>query len=75
MALRSHLTNAAGTPLAVQAFHLVRTAPVAAGDGWRFYRHGWQSWSPTLTLSTDEDDIPPFPPLVDPGTRPHEAAS
>src|SRR3990172_4924507 len=43
---------------------------VATDDGWLFYRHGWQSWSPTLTLSTNEDDIPPFPPLVDPGTRP-----
>src|SRR3990172_5156700 len=62
-ALQSRLTNAAGTPLAVQAFHLLPTAPVASGDGWRFYRHGWQSWSPTLTLSTDEDDIPIFPPL------------
>ncbi len=73
VALRSHLTNAAGTPLAVQAFHLVRTAPVASGEGWRFYRHGWQSWSPTLTLSTDEDDVPAFAPLVDPRTRPDEA--
>src|SRR3990172_2170368 len=72
-ALRSHLTNAANTQLAVQAFHLVRTVPVAAGDGWRFYRHGWQSWSPTLTLQAGEDDIPPFPPLVDPRTRPEEA--
>ncbi|MDP2674860.1 MAG: hypothetical protein Q8Q00_08130 [Dehalococcoidia bacterium] len=73
VALRSHLTNAAGTPLAVQAFHLVRTGPVASDAGWRFYRHGWQSWSPTLTLSTDEDDVPPFPPLVDPRTRPNKA--
>ncbi|MBF8286782.1 MAG: Alpha-galactosidase, partial [Dehalococcoidia bacterium] len=40
VALRSHLTNAAGTPLTVQAFHVVRTAPITAGDGWRFYRHG-----------------------------------
>ncbi|MDO8611489.1 MAG: alpha-galactosidase [Dehalococcoidia bacterium] len=72
VALQSHLTNAAGTPLTVQAFHVVRTGRVASGGGWRFYRHGWQSWSPTLTLSTDEDDIPAFPPLVDPETRPHE---
>src|SRR3990170_1360511 len=72
VALQSHLTNATGTPLTVQAFHVLRTGRVATGDGWRFYRHGWQSWSPTLTLSTDEPDIPAFPPLVDPETRPHE---
>jgi alpha-galactosidase len=73
VALRSHLTAAAGAPLTVQAFHVVRTSPVAVGEGWRFYRHGWQSWSPTLTISNDEEDIPPFPPLVDPRTRPDEA--
>src|SRR3972149_2479058 len=46
VALQSHLTNAAGTPLTVQAFHVVRTAPITAGDGWGFYRHGWQSRRP-----------------------------
>jgi alpha-galactosidase len=71
-ALQSRLMNGSSEPVRVQAFHVARTAPLAEGGGWRFYRHGWQSWSPTLTLSAVEDDIPPFAPLVDPGTRPRE---
>src|SRR4030042_368790 len=71
--LRSHLTNTSGRPLRVQAFHVVRaTLPAlkAALADWRFYKHGWQSWSPNVTLSADEDDIPPFAPLAAPITRP-----
>jgi len=72
--LQSHLTNTAGRPLRVQAFHVMRASlptPSTPPDaGWRFYRNGWQSWSPTLTLSPGDADIPPLPPVVDPATRP-----
>jgi alpha-galactosidase len=71
--LRSRLTNSTGQPLRVQAFHVVQaTLPAmkARPAAWRFYKHGWQSFSPALTLSADDDDIPPFSPVVDPATRP-----
>src|SRR3989304_4504110 len=54
VALRSHLTNAAGTPLAVQAFHVVRTAPVASGGSWRFYRPGAPARGPPPPVATRE---------------------
>ena len=71
-ALRSHLTNTTGRPLRVQAFHVMQAGPLphAEPGGWRFYKHGWQSFSPSLILSADDDDIPPFSPVVDPATRP-----
>ncbi|MEE8347324.1 MAG: hypothetical protein V3S20_08260, partial [Dehalococcoidia bacterium] len=71
--LRSRLTNTTGRPLRVQAFHVLQAnlrAPQTSPGGWRFYRNGWQSWSPTMTLSLDEGDIPSFPPILDPATRP-----
>jgi alpha-galactosidase len=71
--LQSRLANTTGRPLRVQAFHVVQaTLPAlkAAPADWRFYKHGSQSWSPTLTLSADDDDIAPFPPVVDLATRP-----
>ncbi|TET94671.1 MAG: alpha-galactosidase, partial [Dehalococcoidia bacterium] len=70
--LQSRLANTTGRPLRVQAFHVLQAGPLPhaqAGD-WRFYKHGWQSFSPTITVSADDDDIPPFPPIVDPATRP-----
>ncbi len=72
-ALRSHLSNTTGQSVSVQAFHVVQaTLPVlkAQPTAWRFYKHGWQSFSPALTLCADDDDIPPFSPVVDPATRP-----
>jgi alpha-galactosidase len=69
--LQSQLTNTTATPLRVYAFHVLHgTPPTGTTDSQRFYKHGWQSWSPTLTLSTDDDDIPSFSPIVDPATRP-----
>jgi alpha-galactosidase len=72
-AVQSTLSNTTDKPLRVQAFDVVRTGPLF-GPGerreWRFYRHGWQSWSPTLTLSAAERDLRPPSPIVDPTTRP-----
>jgi alpha-galactosidase len=70
--LRSLLTNTTGRPLRVQAFHVLHAGPLphAQPGDWRFYKHGWQSFSPSLILSPDDDDIPPFSPVVDPATRP-----
>ncbi|MEX0801633.1 MAG: glycoside hydrolase family 36 protein [Dehalococcoidia bacterium] len=73
VAVRSTLTNTTDAPLRVHAFDVLRTGPLfapAERDGWRFYRHGWQSWSPTLTLSAADRDLRPLSPIVDPATRP-----
>jgi alpha-galactosidase len=52
--------------------HRVRCfAPLAAGAiafrsqpaGWRVFRHGWQSWTPTLSLSGAQRDIDVAPPM------------
>jgi alpha-galactosidase len=72
-AIQSQLTNTTGMTLRVHAFHVLHgTLPTGTTDAWRFYKHGWQSWSPTITLSTTDDDIPPFSPIVDPASRPRD---
>lgn len=35
-----------------------------------FYKHGWQSWSPTVVLSCAGEDIPVSPPVSAQGTQP-----
>ena len=62
-ALQSRLTNGGGAPLRVQAFHVLH-GRLPPGKR-RFYKHGWQSWSPTLVLGGDEEDIAPFAPVID----------
>jgi alpha-galactosidase len=38
--------------------------------GWRFYRHGWQSWTPSLALSLAQRDITARPPVLAPAPGP-----
>src|SRR3990170_2565428 len=52
---RLGVTNERGAPLRLDALHAFASPPkrgslqFAAPPGeWRIYRHGWQSWSPTL---------------------------
>lgn len=45
---------------------------------WRWFRHGWQSWSPSLSISAGQRDIEVRPPVSAPaplGQRPGELAS
>jgi alpha-galactosidase len=37
---------------------------------WRFYKHGWQSWSPTLVLDCGGEDVPMAAPVIAPRTQP-----
>lgn len=58
------------------------TPLTAAGDGgvhlalpvrpgrWRFFRHGWQSWAPSLSLSAHQQDIDVRPPTLAPAPAP-----
>lgn len=73
-ALRCTLSNTTDAPIHVDAFDVLRTASLLAPEArepWRFYRHGWQSWSPTLTLPTADGDLRPLSPIIDPATRPN----
>ncbi len=47
----------------------------SSSDAWRVYRHGWQSWSPTMSLAGTQRDLQsrgpelaPEPPLTESGS-------
>ena len=42
---------------------------------WSFYRQGWQSWTPTLTLNALEPDISALPSMLGPEAPPPEWAT
>lgn len=68
---QSRLHNTSGRALRVQAFHVFHARlSRAPGSEARFYKQGWQSWSPTLALPLGERDLRPFAPVIDPATRP-----
>jgi alpha-galactosidase len=72
--IQLEVVNGCLRPVGVQAFRVL--AAPTAGRGrlglsrssrrWRFYKHGWQSWSLTLSLSCTQDDPPTPPPIVGP---------
>src|SRR3990172_3497383 len=71
--LRSRLRNRSGEPLPGQAFHVLEGLDLRLGGdarGWRFFKQGWQNWSPTLVLPCEGEDLAISPPVVGPSTRP-----
>jgi alpha-galactosidase len=67
--LRCELENVLRSPLRVASFQVVeggRLNMAASPDRWRFYKHGWQSWSPTLVLDCSGEDLPIAPPVIGP---------
>jgi alpha-galactosidase len=70
---RLDVQNSTPHPFSIQALRPVEDATVrlhAGGANLRFYKHGWQSWSPTLVLDCSGDDLPMSPPVIGPGTQP-----
>jgi len=44
----------------------------AARADWRFYKEGWQDWSPALVLPVSGEDVYMSPPVIAPATRPEQ---
>jgi alpha-galactosidase len=72
--MQSELVNSEpAAPVQVLAFRVLeggRADLASAPETWRFYRHGWQSWSPTLLLDCAAEDIPMAAPVIGPRTQP-----
>jgi alpha-galactosidase len=74
--VQATVQNTTLAPLRIRAFHPLERARVnigAAPSACRFYKHGWQSWSPTLVLDCAGEDILASPPTIGPGTQPQPA--
>ena len=68
--------NRKAAPLRIAAFHVLDGAVLDLGspvEGWRWYKEGWQSWSPALPLPVSIADLPMAPPVIAPRTQPEEA--
>jgi alpha-galactosidase len=73
--IECELRNDGATPIQVAKFDVMQGGLVNLGSPrltWRFYKHGWQSWSPTLVLDCSGEDIPMAAPVIAPGIRPEE---
>jgi alpha-galactosidase len=71
--LQAEIANKQKAPLRVAAFHPLEGGRLHLGGpapGWRFYKHGWQSWSPSLVLPCSGEDIAMRPPVLGPDTQP-----
>ena len=74
--VQADVHNTSLAPIRVQAFHVLDAATLdlgAPGNALRFYKHGWQSWSPSLVLDCSGEDVPMSPPVIAPGTQPTPA--
>ena len=78
---RVGLTNNRGEPMRIEALHAFTTPASGRGrlrlasppDEWRIYRHGWQSWSPTMSLGGRDRDVQSRRPELAP-EEPNDAA-
>jgi alpha-galactosidase len=74
--VQASVHNTSPVPVRVQAFHVLEAAALdlgAPGKALGFYKHGWQSWSPSLVVDCSGDDVPMSPPVIGPGTQPPPA--
>ena len=71
--LRCELHNGISKAVRITRFEVIEGARVnltSPPATWRFYKHGWQSWSPTLVLDCSGEDIPMAAPVIAPGRHP-----
>src|SRR3989442_3770406 len=67
------LRNETPEPARVARFEVLQGARLnltSPAETWRFYKHGWQSWSPTLVLECSGEDLSMATPVIAPGTQP-----
>ncbi|MBF6600102.1 MAG: alpha-galactosidase [Dehalococcoidia bacterium] len=71
--MRLGVTRDAAAGLRLDALHVFETADGrgrlqlgATPPDWRIYRHGWQSWSPTMSLGGGAVDLRSAPPVLAP---------
>ncbi len=75
--IQADIQNTSPGPIRIREFRPLDRARLDLGvpaAGCRFYKHGWQSWSPTIVLDCAGEDVPASPPVVGPGTQPQPAA-
>jgi alpha-galactosidase len=70
---RVGVLNERSEPIPLQALHAFSSPSrrgklqfAAPSTDWRLYRHGWQSWSPTLALGGGARDVQSAPPVLSP---------
>lgn len=71
--IQAELVNTGPSALRVEVFQVLGGGAIDLGpppSTWRFYKHGWQSWSPTLVLDCVGEDVPLGTPVIAPGTQP-----
>jgi alpha-galactosidase len=74
--MQLEVVNSSPQPVGVEGFRVLATPTAGRGRlglgrpsrRWRFYKHGWQSWSLTLSLSCAQDDPPAPPPILGPSS-------
>jgi alpha-galactosidase len=74
--MQLEVVNDTSQPIGVESFQVLATPTAGRGRlglgrssrRWRFYKHGWQSWSPTFSLSCAQDDLLVPPPIVAPSS-------
>lgn len=81
--IRLAFSNDSDRELRIASLHPFATATTVRGklkfssspEAWRVYRHGWQSWSPTMSLAGTQRDLQsrgpelaPEPPLTEVGS-------
>jgi len=71
--IQAELINTGPSALRVGVFQVLDDAAIDLGappSTWRFYKQGWQSWSPTLVLDCAGEDVPMAAPVIAPGAQP-----
>jgi alpha-galactosidase len=70
--VQTDVVNRGRSPIRVQAFHVLDRARAQLGSptDWKFYKEGWQDWSPALVLPVSGEDVFMSPPVIAPATRP-----
>ncbi len=76
--VRAGLRNGGKRAVQVQRLSPLATDRAAGGGlalaspatSWRFFRQGWQSWTPSMSLSGSQQDIDVRPPALAPATVP-----